>query len=77
MQGLILGYATDETEECMPLAVLLAHKLIVSIRAGMEWNMALGQTRWENIGFYQMHVTTHTVRFLVFIKVLLSEDFDQ
>lgn len=37
MQGLMLGYATDETEECMPLAVLLAHKLIASIRA-LDWN---------------------------------------
>lgn len=27
MQGLMFGYATDETEECMPLTVILAHRL--------------------------------------------------
>merc|ERR1711963_651910 len=26
-QGLMFGYATDETEECMPLTVVLAHNL--------------------------------------------------
>lgn len=29
----MFGYATDETEECMPLTILLAHKLNAKIKA--------------------------------------------
>ena len=41
-QGLMFGYATDETDECMPLTVVLAHKLnskIAELRrnGGMAW----------------------------------------
>ena len=41
-QGIMFGYATDETEECMPLTVVLAHKLnarIAELRrnGGLPW----------------------------------------
>ncbi|ELU06845.1 hypothetical protein CAPTEDRAFT_183346 [Capitella teleta] len=41
-QGLMFGYATDETEECMPLTVVLAHKLNAKIaelrrNGGLAW----------------------------------------
>lgn len=31
LQGLMFGYATDETEECMPLTIILAHKLNIKM----------------------------------------------
>lgn len=30
-QGIMFGYATDETDECMPLTILLAHRLSAKI----------------------------------------------
>ncbi|XP_064595148.1 S-adenosylmethionine synthase-like [Liolophura sinensis] len=41
-QGLMFGYATDETEECMPLTVVLAHKLNAKLsqlrrNGGLPW----------------------------------------
>lgn len=30
-QGIMFGYATDETQECMPLTIVLAHKLNAKI----------------------------------------------
>jgi len=43
-QGLMFGYATDETEECMPLTVVLAHKLNAKI-AELRRNGALPWAR--------------------------------
>merc|ERR550519_2877537 len=40
-QGLMFGYATDETEECMPLTLVLAHQMNKKIsdlrRDGTLW----------------------------------------
>ncbi len=43
-QGLMFGYATDETEECMPLTVVLAHKLNAKI-AELRRNGQMGWAR--------------------------------
>jgi S-adenosylmethionine synthetase len=42
-QGLMFGYATDETEECMPLTVVLSHQLnarIAQLRRSGEFDWA-------------------------------------
>ena len=41
-QGLMFGYATDETEESMPLTIVLAHKLNAKIAEGRR----NGQLPW-------------------------------
>uniref|UniRef100_A0A8C0M2A8 S-adenosylmethionine synthase n=1 Tax=Canis lupus familiaris TaxID=9615 RepID=A0A8C0M2A8_CANLF len=50
-QGLMFGYATDETEECMPLTIILAHKLNARMadlrRSGvLPWLRPDSKTQW-------------------------------
>ncbi|XP_014675973.1 PREDICTED: S-adenosylmethionine synthase isoform type-2-like [Priapulus caudatus] len=42
-QGIMFGYATDETEECMPLTIMLAHRLNAKL-AELRRN---GQLKWS------------------------------
>lgn len=47
-QGLMFGYATDETDECMPLTIMLAHKLnkrIADLRRSGEMAWARPDTK--------------------------------
>lgn len=49
-QGLMFGYATDETEECMPLTVVIAHKLnhrIADLRRSGEFWWARPDTKTQ------------------------------
>ena len=49
-QGLMFGYATDETEECMPLTVVLSHKLnakLSSLRRSGELSWARPDTKTQ------------------------------
>lgn len=78
-QGLMFGYATDETEECMPLTVVLAHNLnrkISELRnnGGLAWARPDSKTqvtceyRMENGACVPVRVHT------VVISIQHSED---
>ena len=58
-QGLMFGYATDETEEAMPLTVILAHKLNAKIaelrrNGGLPWARPDSKTQVNRIGCHSM-----------------------
>ena len=55
-QGLMFGYATDETEECMPLTVVLSHQLnakIAQLRRSGELSWARPDTKTQVEGCFQ------------------------
>lgn len=56
-QGLMFGYATDETEECMPLTVVLSHKL----------NQRLSELRRDGTLWWACPDTKSQVSSIVFI----------
>uniref|UniRef100_A0A8C6HUD6 S-adenosylmethionine synthase n=1 Tax=Mus spicilegus TaxID=10103 RepID=A0A8C6HUD6_MUSSI len=57
-QGLMFGYATDETEECMPLTIVLAHKLNAKL-AELRRNGTLPWLRPDSKT--QVTVQVHTI----------------
>lgn len=55
----MFGYATDETEECMPLTVVLAHRLNQKIaelrRSGiLPWARPDSKTQVRKINFFKL-----------------------
>lgn len=69
-QGLMFGYATDETEECMPLTVVLSHKLnakMAELRRSGEMAWARPDSKTQVTCEYRMDggacvpVRVHTV----------------
>lgn len=58
-QGLMFGYATDETEECMPLTVVLAHQLnakLAQLRRSGEFSWARPDSKTQITCEYKYHM---------------------
>jgi S-adenosylmethionine synthetase len=56
----MFGYATDETEECMPLTVVLAHKLnqrIAELRRSGEFWWARPDSKTQVSGYTDVMVS--------------------
>lgn len=56
-QGIMFGYASDETEECMPLTVVLAHQLnskLAELRrnGGLPWARPDSKTQVGAFGLF-------------------------
>jgi len=78
-QGLMFGYATDETDECMPLTVVLAHKLnsrIAELRRNgvMAWARPDSKTQVTCEYKIQQGATIPTRVHTVVISLQHSED---
>ncbi|CAO2637848.1 S-adenosylmethionine synthase isoform type-1, partial [Lemmus lemmus] len=66
LQGLMFGYATDETEECMPLTIVLAHKLNTRMadlrRSGvLPWLRPDSKTQYMQDNGAVIPVRVHTI----------------
>lgn len=60
----MFGYATDETEECMPLTVVLAHKL----------NQKIAELRRNGTFWWARPDSKTQVSFFLFIQNVVSKE---
>lgn len=64
LQGLMFGYATDETEECMPLTIVLAHRLNAKM-AELRRNGIIPWLRPDSKTQVRLCITIHASFFLL------------
>lgn len=65
----MFGYATDETDECMPLTIVLAHNLNAKM-AELRRNETLPWLRPDSKTQVRENVSRENYPGLVFLKVL-------
>lgn len=73
----MFGYATDETEECMPLTVVLAHRLnqkIAELRRSGELSWARPDSKTQVSSFLPNHVINLFMMLKYTFEYLLIHD---
>lgn len=73
----MFGYATDETEECMPLTIVLAHKLnakLAELRRNGTLPWLRPDSKTQVSGYFKATFISITLKFLSYLIILTGEN---